>query len=78
MDKYVRVDWPESQKWDELANYSDEYGIYMCDMIAFVPEELYNRVTDVEEPTIPDESDPIWDEYEGMSEESKPWFMKNE
>ena len=44
MDKYVRVDWPESQKWDELAHYDQEYGIYMCDMIAFVPEELYNQV----------------------------------
>ena len=74
MERYIRVDWPESQEWYELAHY----GIYMCDMIAFVPEELYNRVTAVEEPTIPDESDPIWDEYEGMPEESKPWFMKNE
>jgi hypothetical protein len=44
MEKYIRVDWPESQEWNELANYSDEYGIYMCDMIAFVPEELYNQV----------------------------------
>lgn len=78
MEKYVRVDWPESQEWYELAHYDHEYGIYMCDMIAFVPEELYNRVTAVEEPTIPDESDPIWDKFVGMPEESKPWFMKNE
>lgn len=44
MEKYVRVDWPESQKWYELAHYDHEYGIYMCDMIAFVPEELYNEL----------------------------------
>lgn len=44
MEKYVRVDWPESQEWYELAHYDHEYGIYMCDMIAFIPEELYNRV----------------------------------
>ena len=79
MEKYVRVSWPESQEWmaDEYDGQvivaSDEDTIY-----TFVPEELYNQVMAVEEPTIPDESDPIWDEYEGMPEESKPWFMKNE
>lgn len=77
MEKYVRVDWPESQEWmwsdDVIVATSEDNVIY-----TFVPEELYNRVTAVEEPAIPDESDPIWDEYEGMPEESKPWFMKNE
>ena len=79
MDKYVRVDWPESCCWlDE--SLSDD--VVVCPNgavpIVFVPEELYNQVTAVEEPKIPDEFDPIWDEYEGMPEESKPWFMKNE
>ena len=78
MEKYVKVDWPESQEWMELAHYDSEYGIYECPgLVCFVPEELYNQVTAVEEPTIPDEKDPIWDEYVGMPEESKPWFMKN-
>lgn len=27
---------------------------------------------------IPNEFDPIWDEYVGMPYESLPWFMKNE
>lgn len=75
MDKYVRVDWPESQEWLD-DKYEDV--VWYFNNTAFVPEELYNRVTAVEEPTIPDESDPIWDEYVGMPEESKPWFMKNE
>lgn len=57
--------------------YAGQGVVLAQDMTAFVPEELYNQVNSVEEPTIPDESDPIWDEYEGMPEESKPWFMKN-
>lgn len=32
METYVRVDWPESQEWEEDNTY------------VFVPEELYNRV----------------------------------
>ena len=76
MDKYVRVDWPESQEWmcldDVIVATSEDNVIY-----TFVPEELYNRLTEVEEPTIPDETDPIWDEFVGMPEDSKPWFMKN-
>ena len=31
-----------------------------------------------EEDYIPNEFDPIWDEYVGMPYESLPWFMKNE
>ena len=76
MEKYVKVEWPESQKWEEIEGTIvawDEDNTYV-----FVPEELYNQVTAVQEPTIPDDSDPIWDEYEGMPEESKPWFIKNE
>lgn len=75
MEKYVRVDWPESQEWVDVEGTIvawDEDYTYV-----FVPEELYNRVTEREEPTVPDENDPIWDEYVGMPEESKPWFMKN-
>lgn len=72
---YVRVEWPWSQEWMS-EEYEDEVE-YGDDCSVFVPEELYNRVTAIEEPTIPDESDPIWDEYVGMPEESKPWFMKN-
>lgn len=83
MDKYVRVDWPESQEWmgmDEFPDWLDDGDVVFADNAAtlLIDEELYNRLTAVEEPTIPDEYDPIWDEYEGMPEESKPWFMKNE
>lgn len=77
MEKYVRVSWPESQEWMS-EEYEDEVEYGSESGVVLVPEELYNRVTAVEEPTIPDESDPIWDEYVGMPEESRPWFMKNE
>ena len=43
MDKYVRVDWPESQEWmwsdDVIVSTSEDNAIY-----AFVQEELYNQV----------------------------------
>lgn len=42
MDKYVRVDWPESQKWEEIEGTIvawDEDNTYV-----FVPEELYKTV----------------------------------
>ena len=45
MDKYIRVDWPESQEWmdekydGQVIRASDENTIYV-----FVPEELYNQV----------------------------------
>ena len=46
MEKYVRVDWPESQEW------MDEAECVVCglpeidgaDCVVFVPEELYNEV----------------------------------
>lgn len=43
MDKYVRVCWPESQKWmvDEYEN-DIEHGADDC--VVFVPEDLYNEV----------------------------------
>lgn len=43
MDKYVRVDWPESQEWMDEA-YEDEIEYGADDCVVFVPEELYNRV----------------------------------
>ena len=39
---------------------------------------LKEREEDEEEENVPDENDSIWDEYVGMKEEDKPWFMKNE
>lgn len=45
MEKYIRVEWPESQEWmddkydGQVIHASDEHNIY-----TFVPEELYNRV----------------------------------
>ena len=78
MERYVRVDWPESQEWFGTRREVISADVQGVGLVVFVPEELYNQVMAVEEPTIPDESDPIWDEYVGMPEESKPWFMKNE
>lgn len=43
MEKYVRVDWPESQEW--MADKYEGDVIYAwIDKSVFVPEELYNRV----------------------------------
>lgn len=43
MDKYIRVDWPESQEWmwsdDVIVATSEDNVIY-----TFVPEELYKKV----------------------------------
>ena len=42
MDKYIRVDWPESQIWADVEGAIvawDEDTTYV-----FVPEELYNQV----------------------------------
>lgn len=42
MERYIRVDWPESQEWEEIEGTIvawDEDNTYV-----FVPEELYNRV----------------------------------
>ncbi len=42
MDKYIKVDWPESQEWAENSE------VYLAESfsgpVAFVPEELYNQV----------------------------------
>lgn len=42
MEKYIRVYWPESQKWEGVD------GVIVAwdedDTFVFVPEELYNRL----------------------------------
>lgn len=43
MDKYVRVDWPESQEWMG-EEYCDDVEYGELTGMVFVPEELYNRV----------------------------------
>lgn len=40
MERYIRVDWPESQKWMVYADVVMANASLDC----FVPEELYNRV----------------------------------
>lgn len=58
---------------DEVCdNTSDD------DVIKDFKDWLKDREENEEEENIPDENDPIWDEYVGMKEEDKPWFMKNE
>lgn len=46
MTKYVKVDWPESQKFQD-ANGNFQSGIYLADIyppLIFVPEDLYEEV----------------------------------
>ena len=42
MDKYVRVDWPESQEWMDNDSCWQSEGCWGPSV--FVPEELYNEV----------------------------------
>ena len=45
MSKYVKVDWPESQKWEDVEGTIvawDEDNTFV-----FVPEELYNGFFEV-------------------------------
>ena len=48
MNKYVRIDWPESQKWLNLVEYDDDgepmdETIIPCgDMSVMVAEEMLN------------------------------------
>ena len=45
MEKYVRVDWPESQEWMDQKYYGEGVEFSQsCGVTVFVPEELYNRV----------------------------------
>lgn len=42
MERYIRVEWPESQEWVDVEGTIvawDEDNTYV-----FVPEELYNQV----------------------------------
>lgn len=41
MERYIRVDWPESQKYQD----NDECYFYSSEVV-FVPEELYNKESD--------------------------------
>lgn len=45
MEKYIRVDWPESQEWGD-PKWDDKgvFRMYNDYLTVFVPEELYNRV----------------------------------
>lgn len=45
MDKYVRVDWPESQEWmDPEFDDKGVFRMYNDYLTVFVPEELYKKV----------------------------------
>lgn len=41
---YVLVEWPDSQKWIEMAHYDSDYGIYEHGVDAFVPKDLYDKL----------------------------------
>lgn len=51
MERYIRVDWPESQMLMELSDEEmDEYGIELGDDCSyFVPEEDYNKIYEIAE-----------------------------
>lgn len=45
MERYIRVDWPESQEWMDQKYYDEGVEFSQsCGVTVFVPEELYNRV----------------------------------
>lgn len=43
--KYIKVEWPEMQKFQELDDYDDLCYEHESGMATFVPEDLYERVT---------------------------------
>ena len=48
MSKYVRVAWPESQKWMDQKYYDEGVEFSQsCGTTVFVPEELYNGFFEV-------------------------------
>lgn len=53
MTKYILVEWPEMQKFQDLPNYEDECYEHESGMVTFVPEDLYNEVMNPFE--LPDE-----------------------
>lgn len=44
MIKYIKVEWPDIQKFQELPNYYEKCYEHESGMITFVPENLYNKV----------------------------------
>lgn len=44
MIKYIKVEWPEMQKFQDLPNYEDECYEHESGIATFVPENLYNEV----------------------------------
>lgn len=49
MIKYIKVEWPEMQKFQELPNYWDECYEHESGLVTFVPEELYYKVLNKDE-----------------------------
>lgn len=44
MEKYVRIDWPESQEWFGTRKEVVSADVEGCGLVVFVPEELYKKV----------------------------------
>ena len=42
--KYIKVDWPEMQKFQELDDYDELCYEHESGLVTFVPEDLYNKV----------------------------------
>ena len=43
--KYIKVDWPDMQKFQELDDYDELCYEHESGLVTFVPEDLYNQVT---------------------------------
>lgn len=44
MERYIKVEWPDMQKFMELKEYDDECYPDASGMIVFIPEDLYFKV----------------------------------
>lgn len=75
-DRISNTDIEKVQTW-ALHWFFNAFGTFglRYNYQNFVSEYLYNEEEDEEE-CIPDESDPIMDEYVGMPDETLPWYMK--
>lgn len=44
MEKYIKVEWPDTQYFQELEEYDTECYEFRSGMTIFVPEDLYFKV----------------------------------
>lgn len=42
LERYIKIEWPDTQKFQEIPEYEDE--CYEYELVTFVPEWLYIKV----------------------------------